>query len=640
MTEQRPPEPNQPIEPRPAAKELLNIENYGAVYGRLLFATQLSVEDGFKILNPSLDVPSTPNPFLDETKVRDYNPFVEPLSTTERKDAWEGRNLNEARVEWGSKFKAAITNPDKTDRIAVIKALTGKDAAHIKDEDVDEIYNKYCKKGSDITAYVEDVITGFTENGTINHEEIKRKIAEIQWVASKLFGTKSSEITVIIANLEVIIRTQQEETITKFYKTSGLNDLKEPGKKLLQIFKPETTAATPARPGPASAAPPAGSESDEDFPAAPPATDEPTLSDIPVPPVGQKYLDHTTGQTFEILSVDSSNALDPQVGVKISDGLIVSWSINQLQKYLDKGELIAAPSEPEPAPAAGSEVQAAPPEPDVEPPATDENDEDGEAYIDPELLKEIRERKEQEAQPTPSAAPIPRAATEGPFAFSADPRRTRPESTDSLPKIAIEGDPKNFIHDLNETLAGIKDKSPHVLNLPIDTIKEFLITSATGKDTILVNEGSYQVDELNNQITINGLTVNGKGKAGIGRFSKEVRMNTTLALLLSNSTNVEGDIDAELIDNSNFWAEGKVKDGLKKLNQEFRDNIKTALKEKNEGWVPEKIRIEGKRILVEFKYIGPIETSYIETPTTNQQPPAELSEVAAEPKIDAEDTSI
>lgn len=233
-------------EPQPVNKELLDIENYGGISGRILYSTQFPPAEGRKYLNPEEGIIGIPH--VDPNIVRNYNFITDELSKGERTEAWTGQTDFKANYEqiWRPRFTNAVKNTDRDNRKAVIKAITGKDAADITEADVDTmIYDKYCRGKSDITAYINDVVNGFTQGNRVNEEEIGDKMEEIQWVASKLFGSKSSEVTVIAAKVEVIVKNQKQETLAKFYTVDRLNDLRPSEETLLYVVYDSFQAPTP-----------------------------------------------------------------------------------------------------------------------------------------------------------------------------------------------------------------------------------------------------------------------------------------------------------------------------------------------------------------------------------------------------------
>jgi len=420
-------ETTRPPETQPANRELLDVENQGGIAGRILYATQFPPADGIRYLNPK--EPITDMPHVDPNTDRNYNFITDELSKGERDDAWKDQKDLKAAYEqiWRPKFTHAVN--DRDSRKAVIKAIIGKDAADIADiteKDVDDMYDKYCRGKSDITAYVSDVITGFTQGDKVNEEEIKEKMEDIQWVASKFFGSQSSEIAVIVAKVEVILKNQQQETLAKFYTMDRLNKLEGSEGKLLEaVFQSlrEPTPATPAAGTPAAGAAPTPTPGE--IPAAPPAT---TPEARPAgwirPNTSWQILERPDGKSFSISSIMMGGG-PARYTLTSDDGETINVDENQLNSEGWKlggqpsGSPFGATTPP------STETGGTTPEPDTPADERDRNpatpdqmradaDEFGktfteedkddvlggeEAYIDPELLEQRRRKKEQEEEP-------------------------------------------------------------------------------------------------------------------------------------------------------------------------------------------------------------------------------------------------
>lgn len=190
-------------------------------------------------------------------------------------------------------------------------------------------------------------------------------------------------------------------------------------------------------------------------------------------------------------------------------------------------------------------------------------------------------------------------------------------------RVVIEGTPENIAGNLNDLLEQATDKEPRIVDFQAASLKELLFAGLSG-DFKLANPGDYEFDTVNNHIIVRNLIVDAKS------LSPKTTIPAMVQLVLVNSQETEGEI--EVVDKSLVVDprrnKERLRNKLKVITPTFRETLLKALDEKNSGWKPKGIKIEGDRILVEFEYLGPLSLGPTDTP--------EL----AQPTIDLEPTAV
>lgn len=236
------PEPAVAPEPRlePTPADILRSERYG-LYARLYLAS-LDPHDAPSYLNPNPDITVGIGALaLDPSGERNYTDVTKNLSEGERRETWnefiKEFSFEDAYEKWsGGVTKSIKTTTDKR-IINAIKAIAGKDAADFTEEDVKtRLYNPFAKGKSDTTPFVGSVIGSYRIDGKVDVERLKADMEGIKWVASQLFGKKSSGLIVAAAELEAGMRIDGRKTIEILLQdttTSRLNRLNEEEKTIL-----------------------------------------------------------------------------------------------------------------------------------------------------------------------------------------------------------------------------------------------------------------------------------------------------------------------------------------------------------------------------------------------------------------------
>ena len=259
----------------PGKAEILDINRYGGVYGRLLIASQDPRAD--TLINPAeaFDVPG----ILPISEKRDYNPITQGLSSGERAEAWKGIEFNEAYRQWRTKLTQAVKTTTNEKRIGAIETIFRKPAAEFTEEDADELYNAFCKGKSDTTAYARDIASIFQTDGKTDLATIKDLSSGFEWLASGLFGKQTATIVSRIVELEAAIEDNFAGVVQKvFADKERINNLTSEETdiftKLYTGFKMQTARIEPQEDKPKQAT---EEDEDEELNAAPIAP-EPSIS--------------------------------------------------------------------------------------------------------------------------------------------------------------------------------------------------------------------------------------------------------------------------------------------------------------------------------------------------------------------------
>lgn len=214
--------PNPTTEPRPTP-EILDIERYGGLYGRLLVATQFLPKDFESILNPEAPLPpGLIIPKITPDEDRDYSPITWNLSATERFNAWggkplRGKDFDDAYKEWRRKFTNAVNADQKRkDAFAVIY---GREADQFSEDDTDVLYGRLCSGKSDTTQFSRtsaDNLHLRGVDGKIDPEKLQKLQElkdEIEKIASWLFGKQTAPLVTRMVEIEAGIKNKGQEAI-------------------------------------------------------------------------------------------------------------------------------------------------------------------------------------------------------------------------------------------------------------------------------------------------------------------------------------------------------------------------------------------------------------------------------------------
>jgi hypothetical protein len=210
--------------------ELLDLQNHHTLYARLLIAGTLDksrTDEIRTVLNPSTklteenieDIKSNNYELLKHE--RNYNIATNGLSISERKRAWDDvireHGFETAYKAWSSNLVDTINSSDSDQRKEFINRFFGKDHTSVTEEDIKNLYEKYCKKGSNIDAFVKKAL---------NNPELNRE--EIEWLAKKLFGKTSGNVVRRIYEIESAYKSGGTDEVNKAIWEVDLVRLNEP----------------------------------------------------------------------------------------------------------------------------------------------------------------------------------------------------------------------------------------------------------------------------------------------------------------------------------------------------------------------------------------------------------------------------
>lgn len=243
MTEAKPVDSTPVVEPRPGSPEILDLDSYGGLYGRLLVATQFPPKGQESILNPETPVDINLIPIITPGEGRDYSPITWNLSATERVNAWggkplRGKDFDDAYKDWRRKFTNAINADQK--RKEAFAIISGRGADQFSEDDTDVLYGRLCSGKSDTTQFSRtsaDNLHLRGVDGKIDPEKLQKlqKLKdEIEKIASWLFGKQTAPLVARMVEIEASITSEGQAAIDAIIsKPERLNELTEKEKEIL-----------------------------------------------------------------------------------------------------------------------------------------------------------------------------------------------------------------------------------------------------------------------------------------------------------------------------------------------------------------------------------------------------------------------
>lgn len=281
-------------EPRPQPIEILDIKNFGAVYGRFLIAGQ-NPEAALDFINTAkrdLSIPT--NLDYSGTRTKDYNPITERLSREEREKAWRGyTDFEAAKTEWRRRLVTSVNAATDGLQIEAYRIASGQHG-QFTEVDADSIYERLCSKGkSDTTEFVSSILGQLeTPDGKVNTKKLSELQPHLEWFARQLFGTQTGKAVTKMLELEAEIINNGDQIKNKIFADSNrINDL-TPEEEQMLAYLHDGLAARPAttetpRPEPAiqptgtvpAAAEPATQPEEPESTAPPAAAPEPSPTD-------------------------------------------------------------------------------------------------------------------------------------------------------------------------------------------------------------------------------------------------------------------------------------------------------------------------------------------------------------------------
>ncbi len=252
--------------PRPAegeprqGSEILNLNEYGALYVRFLLASQAKTqEEADNIINPNKtvslrrDLKTTD----DALEKRNYNLVCEKSSIAERKREWENTPYLEALGKWREQFTVFMNKDKNPQRIRAIRAiLSDEDSAEFEKtenftaEYAENLFNDFCKDGrSDINKFIERVTANLSSSGSkkIYPQYLKAELDDLGWIASGLFGKETaSNVVTRLIELESAIRNDTSLVLENLLTNEHIHNRTDDEKKILDaLHKGEIPILTP-----------------------------------------------------------------------------------------------------------------------------------------------------------------------------------------------------------------------------------------------------------------------------------------------------------------------------------------------------------------------------------------------------------
>lgn len=218
----------------PKTSEILDVNGFGGLYGRLLIASQVRESEVSTTINPDMSTMV----HLSGIKVdsaRNYNPITQKLSSEERVKAWEGIEFDEAYKKWREKLTASINTTTDEKRLEAIKTLTGLDPKEFKPENADTLYETFCKgKSSNTTDFAKTVVTNFQKDGKADLEKITDLSTHIKWFSANLFGKNTATTVSKIIEIEAEIANNPTSVVEEIFSDiDRVNHLTEKEKEIL-----------------------------------------------------------------------------------------------------------------------------------------------------------------------------------------------------------------------------------------------------------------------------------------------------------------------------------------------------------------------------------------------------------------------
>jgi hypothetical protein len=438
-------------EPAVSQPEILDIGNYGGLYGRLLLASQSSEAGVNNIINPAIKRVVEPSQ-ITISEVRDYNPITERLSDDERVDAWKNVEFTDAYAKWRTKLTKSIKSTTDEKRIQAIAVISGKLASEFSEEDADNLYNAFCKGKSDTTGFAKSIVANLQKDEKADPLWLTTLSPGIEWFSGSLFGKETAVTVLRMIELETEITNNPTEVVQKIFSDKErVNNLTEQETKILTKLYGGLNAIK------------IKTES-TDKPDSEPTANKGILS--------KGHRIQHQGKLYTISDIDADNVhlLDPNNQPR-------TLTRNYLEELLtdpyspwkllnEEGGIITLPK------------------------------------IDPEGIDDR------------NLAPAPVDKDKVPAGtFYADetptiPADPKPESRGKV--ILLESSEADFIKELNANLLS-QTETDTTFSIPVGTLRRYLASVAGNK---LIYSGNLTVNKDKNEIVINGLKIDGGFMAG------------------------------------------------------------------------------------------------------------------------------
>ena len=193
--------------------EILDLKNHGALYSHFLRASL----PGAGIDNIKLDFELTEA----SLEGRNYNPVCEKSSIAERKKQWEGKEFSDAYSQWRTEFTGFMTGITDWKRESSLRVIMPnlKKAKDFTEGDADQLFNDFCKDGSNINDFIKRVTTNLASSSSkkISPEYLKDRLDDLRWIVSGLFGKETaSNVVTRLIELESAIHNNSKGVVEFF----------------------------------------------------------------------------------------------------------------------------------------------------------------------------------------------------------------------------------------------------------------------------------------------------------------------------------------------------------------------------------------------------------------------------------------
>lgn len=593
--------------------EILNLPEYGALYGRFLLAS-LPKANIANIIDPDnkavefKDSPSDIDLILGILKEMNYNPVFETFSLAERKKQWEGRKFSDAYSQWRTEFTGFMQGITDSNRESALKTILANDkkAKEFTVDDADSLFKEFCDGKSDITDFIERVVVNLSKDGKdgkIDPANLQKLLPHLQWIVSGLFGkdTASQVVTRLIElESELFVNSRGDSsaglaTLKAVLDKKRINSPTDDEKKVLGLLYkslsvPQAGAPPQPTPPPVPATPERETKPDKPVieKVAIKGTEEMVRLKVDGKDLGFEFYKLVKGcynlslkdRETECLDIPEGIEViftlepDPNSGTKSETIKIIGGKDVKLNmKELHSLKIVMDTKR-------GSAVITI-----ITPESSDWGKREAEAREHRGQARRFFSDVEQETAPWMTMEKLESyLKTRG--------RKTGQGQTEEVAIAMDTIDPADFSEKLNEYLRQNMEKPQITLSVPHDYLREYITSMVKGFD---VKTRNIRIDKDNQTITISGL-----------RIAKKFVGGVTLDLVLANST---GGIAAEITkfkrDKKAWFSKASSQEEIEKQFEDINDAIKKYLNKQiaqvNYLWKAEKISISEGRILIMYE---------------------------------------
>lgn len=209
-----------PPESQPSTNlEILDFQNYGALYGRFLIASIENQADASRasgIIDPTAQIEFNVTNILPLDQ-RNHNPTFESFSFAERDEQWKEFSYEDAYQSWRTQFTEAINNIKDEKRIGAFQTiLPGKAPSDFTPNDADFLFELFSEDKSDVTEFVGVITRKLGHDSKIDPAYLKLLIPHFEWLASGLFGRQTASMVSRLVELESELHNNPNNIISVF----------------------------------------------------------------------------------------------------------------------------------------------------------------------------------------------------------------------------------------------------------------------------------------------------------------------------------------------------------------------------------------------------------------------------------------